>query len=290
MPTNASENLNPNLLDNLFNHLPKSYRQHITNHKQNFIKGEVALVGAGPGDPDLLTMQAFRFIQQAEVVIYDRLVSDEVMALLPSNCERIYVGKKQADHRVSQDGINQLLVDYAKQNKYVVRLKGGDPFVFGRGSEEAQFLLAHNIACHIVPGITAASACTSYVGIPLTHRQVSQSCTFITGHVKDCGELALPWQTLNDAKQTVVFYMGVKSLPTITEQLIKAGRSPTTPAALIRKGSCPDQQVFKAPLNELVALVKEKKITPPTLIVIGDVVHTFNEDVLKNVGYLKATK
>ena len=266
-----------------------SFKDYIKNHKQDFISGEVALIGAGPGDPDLLTMQAYRFIQQAEVVIYDRLVSDAIMALLPDNCQRVYVGKKQADHRVPQEGINQLLVDHAKQNKRVVRLKGGDPLVFGRGGEEAQYLLANKVACHIVPGMTAASACTSYVGIPLTHREVAQSCTLITGHVKDCGELALPWQTLNDAKQTVVFYMGVKSLPVIAKQLINAGRSPSTPAALIRKGTQPDQQVFRAPLNELEALVISKKITPPTLIVIGDVVNTFDEKHLKNLGYLSAS-
>ena len=263
-----------------------SFTDYIDTHKQPFIAGEVVLIGAGPGDPDLLTLQAYRLMQQAEVVIYDRLVSDAIMALLPTDCEKIYVGKKQADHRVPQEGINQLLVDHAKRGKHVVRLKGGDPFVFGRGGEEAQFLLANNVACHIVPGMTAASACTSYVGIPLTHRQVSQSCTLITGHVKDCGELALPWQTLNDAKQTVVFYMGVKSLPVIVQQLIDAGRSSTTPAALIRKGTQPDQQVFRAPLNKLAELVIEKKITPPTLIVIGDVVNTFDEGHLKGLGYL----
>ncbi len=259
---------------------------YIKKNKQNFIAGEVALVGAGPGDPDLLTIQAYRFLQQAEVVIYDRLVTDEIMALLPENCERIYVGKKQANHRVPQDGINQLLVDHARKNKRVIRLKGGDPFVFGRGSEEAQFLLAHNIACHIVPGMTAASACTSYAGIPLTHRQVAQSCTFITGHVKDNGELDLPWQTLNDEKQTIVFYMGVKSLPIIAQQLILAGRSANTPAALIRKGTQIKQQVFKAPLDQLTQLVIEKNIKPPSLIVIGDVVNIFDEKELKNLGYL----
>ena len=170
-----------------------SFTDYIKTHKQAFVAGEVALIGAGPGDPDLLTLQAYRFIQQAEVVIYDRLVSEPIMALLPINCEKIYVGKKQADHRVPQEAINQLLVDHAKREKRVVRLKGGDPFVFGRGAEEAQFLLANKVACHIVPGMTSASACTSYVGIPLTHRKVSQSCTFITGHVQESGELALPW-------------------------------------------------------------------------------------------------
>lgn len=256
------------------------------SHKQPFIAGEVALVGAGPGDPDLLTLQAFRFIKQAEVVIYDRLVSEEIMALIPPSCEQIYVGKKQANHRVPQDGINQLLVDYAKRSKRVVRLKGGDPFVFGRGSEEAQFLLANKVACHIVPGMTAASACTSYAGIPLTHRKVARSCTLITGNVQDNGALNLPWHTLNDAEQTVVFYMGIKSLPVITKQLIKAGRAADTPAALIRKGSHRDQQVIKGNLQSLESLVKLHNIKPPSLIVIGNVVDTFNGDNLNNLGYL----
>ncbi|GAA6173948.1 uroporphyrinogen-III C-methyltransferase [Colwellia sp. KU-HH00111] len=257
-------------------------------HKQMFTKGEVALVGAGPGDPDLLTLQAFRFIKQADVAIYDRLVSEEIMALLPSHCEKIYVGKKQADHRVPQDGINQLLVDHAKQNKKVLRLKGGDPFVFGRGGEEAQFLLANKIACHVVPGMTAASACTSYAGIPLTHRKVARSCTFITGNLQDNGALDLPWQTLNDAEQTVVFYMGIKSLPIIAKQLIAAGRKSNTPAALIRKGSHKDQQIIKGCLATLEALVVKHNIKPPSLIVIGDVVNTFADSQLKNIGYLSA--
>lgn len=258
-------------------------------HKQPFIAGEVALVGAGPGDPDLLTLQAYRIIQQAEVVIYDRLVSKEIMALVPENAELVYVGKKQAEHRVPQEGINQILVDHAKQNKKVVRLKGGDPFVFGRGGEEAQFLLKNDVACHIIPGMTAASACTSYVGIPLTHRNVARSCTFITGHIQECGKLDIPWQTLADKQQTVVFYMGVKNLPIIIEQLENAGRSSSTPAALIRKGTQPDQQVIKGTLHSLSELVATNHIKPPTLIVIGDVVNTFEDEQLKNVGYLASS-
>jgi len=257
-----------------------------SSHKQAFQSGEVALVGTGPGDPDLLTLQAYRFIQQAEVVIYDRLVSKEIMALVPEDAIQVYVGKKQSDHRVPQEGINQLLVDYAKQQLKVVRLKGGDPFVFGRGGEEAQFLLANNVACHIVPGMTAASACSSYVGIPLTHRQVAQSCTFITGHVKDCGSLDLPWHTLSDDKQTVVFYMGVKSLPVIAKQLIEAGRNANTPAALIHKGTTPQQKIYKGCLSSLQAIVEEHQVKPPTLIVIGDVVNTFDSAELSNLGYL----
>ncbi|WDE06434.1 uroporphyrinogen-III C-methyltransferase [Thalassomonas viridans] len=258
-------------------------------NKQPFLAGEVALVGAGPGDPDLLTLQAYRFIQQAEVVIYDRLVSQAIMALLPGSCEKIYVGKKQADHRVPQEGINALLAEHAGRGKKVVRLKGGDPFVFGRGGEEALYLLEHKIPVHIIPGLTAASACTSYVGIPLTHRQVAQSCTFITGHLQRSGDLDLPWQILNDAKQTLVFYMGVKSLDIIAGKLIEAGRLPSTPAALIRKGTQADQQVIRGQLGRLSQLVAAHNIKPPTLIVIGDVVDTFNEEYLKNLGYLSAS-
>lgn len=259
---------------------------YINTKKQAFIAGEVALVGAGPGDPDLLTLQAYRFIKQAEVVIYDRLVSAPIMALLPLDCQQIYVGKKQADHRVPQEGINQLLLDNALLGKRVVRLKGGDPFVFGRGSEEAQFLLSRGVACHIVPGMTAASACTSYAGIPLTHRKVARSCTFITGNIQDNGTLDLPWQALNDKEQTIVFYMGIKSLPIISAQLRKAGRDINTPAALIRKGTQPEQQVFKGTLANLTELVKLHNITPPSLIVIGDVVALFPSEQLANLGYL----
>lgn len=270
--------------------MSSSFQYIPPQHKQHFQAGEVALVGAGPGDPDLLTLQAFRFIQQADVVVYDRLVSKEIMALLPNNCEKVYVGKKQADHRVPQEGINQLLVDHAKLNKKVIRLKGGDPFVFGRGSEEALFLLNNGIACHIVPGMTAASACSSYAGIPLTHRQVAQSCTLITGNVQDNGALDLPWQSLNDKKQTVVFYMGIKSLPTIIAQLMQAGRSKETPAALIRKGTYSDQQIVKGTLENLEDLVNSHNIKPPSLIIIGDVVTTFADEQLANVGYLVPNK
>ncbi len=259
--------------------------KNIGINKQAFIAGEVALVGAGPGDADLLTIQAFRFIKQADIVIYDRLVSEEIMTLVPSSCEKIYVGKKQAEHRVPQDGINQLLVKHAKLGKKVVRLKGGDPFVFGRGSEEAKFVLANGVACHIVPGMTAASACTSYAGIPLTHRQVARSCTFITGNVHENGALDLPWHTLNDAQQTIVFYMGIKTLPIITEQLISAGRDKNTPAALIRKGTHADQQVIKGTISTLEDLVISHKIKPPSLIVIGNVIDVFSTQNMTNLGY-----
>jgi uroporphyrin-III C-methyltransferase len=266
--------------------MPLTQIEQLVINKQAFQHGEVALVGAGPGDPDLLTIQALRFIQQADVVIYDRLVSDAIMSLIPEHCERVYVGKKQADHRVPQHKINQMLVEYAKQGLRVLRLKGGDPFVFGRGGEEALYLQQSQVPCHIVPGLTAASACTSYAGIPLTHRELAQSCTFITGHTQQDGALELPWHILNEPKQTVVFYMGVKSLPIIVKQLQQAGRPANTPAALIRKGTQPEQQVIRGNLHTIMQLVREHNITPPTLIIIGEVVNVFDQTSLKNVGYL----
>ncbi len=250
--------------------------------------GEVALVGSGPGDVELLTLRALRFIEQADITIYDRLVSDEILALLPENAEKFYVGKEQAKHCVPQDKINQLLLEHAKLGKRVLRLKGGDPFIFGRGGEEAEFLLQNGVSCHICPGITAASGCTSYAGIPLTHRGVAQGCTFITGHMQNNGQLNLPWQSLVSTQQTVVFYMGINTLDKITEQLIAHGRAPETPAALIRKGTQTEQQVFRGQLAQLSNLVKQHNITPPTLIVIGEVVDQLTTEQLSTPGFLSA--
>jgi uroporphyrin-III C-methyltransferase len=258
------------------------------NKKSSLQPGEVALVGSGPGDAELLTIRALRFIEQADVAIYDRLVSDEIMALLPEGCERFYVGKEQAKHCVPQGKINELLVQYAQQGRKVLRLKGGDPFIFGRGGEEAEFLLQNGISCHVCPGITAASGCTTYAGIPLTHRGVAQGCTFITGHMQNDGQLNLPWQSLSSSSQTVVFYMGINTLPSITEQLIKHGRNANTPAALIRKGTQPDQQIFRGTLSSLAGLVVKHQITPPTLIVIGDVVNQLTDTALAKPGFLDA--
>lgn len=258
------------------------------NKKSHLKSGEVALVGSGPGDAELLTIRALRFIEQAEVAIYDRLVSDEIMALLPESCERFYVGKEQAKHCVPQGKINELLVEYAKKGLKVLRLKGGDPFIFGRGGEEAEHLLENGVSCHVCPGITAASGCTTYSGIPLTHRGVAQGCTFITGHMQNDGQLDLPWQSLSCSTQTVVFYMGINTLPSITEQLIKHGRAPHTPAALIRKGTQPDQQIFRGDIASLPELVEKHNITPPTLIVIGDVVNQLTDTTLAQPGFLDA--
>ena len=253
-------------------------------------QGEVALVGSGPGDAELLTIRAMRFIEQAEVAIYDRLVSEEILELLPENCERFYVGKEQAKHCVPQDRINEILAEQAKLNKKVLRLKGGDPFIFGRGGEEAQYLLENGVSCHVCPGITAASGCTTYAGIPLTHRGVAQGCSFITGHMQNDELLDLPWKSLTSNVQTVVFYMGINTLPQITEQLIKHGRSPNTPAALIYKGTQPEQAVYRGTVETLEALVIQHNIKPPTLIVIGEVVNQLTEQTLARPGFLNANE
>jgi len=250
--------------------------------------GEVALVGSGPGDAELLTIRAMRFIEQAEIAIYDRLVSDEILALLPENCERFYVGKEQAKHCVPQDRINEILVEEALAGKRVLRLKGGDPFIFGRGGEEAEYMLQHGVSCHICPGITAASGCTTYAGIPLTHRGVAQGCTFITGHIQNNGLLNLPWQSLCCPTQTVVFYMGINTLPKITEKLVEHGRDTNTPAALIRKGTQPEQKTYRGTIGNLAELVTKHNITPPTLIIIGDVVNQLTTEQLTTPGFLDA--
>jgi uroporphyrin-III C-methyltransferase/precorrin-2 dehydrogenase/sirohydrochlorin ferrochelatase len=233
--------------------------------------GEVYLVGAGPGDPDLLTFKALRLMQQADVVLYDRLVSDAIVDLTRRDAERIYVGKKQADHAMPQKDINQLLVDFAKQGKKVLRLKGGDPFIFGRGSEEIEELAEHKIPFQVVPGITAASGCAAYSGIPLTHRDYAQSVRFIAGHLKD-GTSDLPWSELAYGKQTLVFYMGLVGLPIICRELIAHGLSPATPMALIQQGTTPNQRVIIGNLQNMPEKVILEQVRAPTLLIVGDVV------------------
>lgn len=255
----------------------------ITN-KSLFNAGEVALIGAGPGDAELLTLKALRFLQNAEVVIYDRLVSNEILTLTPENCRRIYVGKAIHKHCVTQDKINDTIVEWASKGKKVVRLKGGDSFIFGRGSEEVNYLLEHGIASHVIPGITSASGATTYAGIPLTHRDVAHSCSFITGHFSHDGELSLPWQNYADKTQTLVFYMGVKSAATISQQLITHGRDSKTPVAIIRKGTQNDQQVWRSTLDDLPNIVATNEIKPPSLLVIGDVVNAVNQQALADVN------
>ena len=233
--------------------------------------GEVYLVGAGPGDPDLLTFKALRLMQKAEVVLYDRLVSQAILDMVRRDAERIYVGKKRSDHVVEQAEINQMLLAYAQQGKRVLRLKGGDPFIFGRGGEEIDLLAKNNITFQIVPGITAASGCACYAGIPLTHRDYSQSVRFITGHSKD-GDLAYPWDEFVSDQQTLVFYMGLISLPLICKNLIEFGKSPDTPAAVVEKGTMPDQRVHIESIKNLPELIDQQNVHAPTLLIIGDVV------------------
>ncbi|WP_430461088.1 uroporphyrinogen-III C-methyltransferase [Thalassolituus sp. LLYu03] len=233
--------------------------------------GEVALVGSGPGDPGLLTLRALNLISQADVVVYDRLVGAGIMALIPAQCPTIYVGKAAGDHVLPQGEINQLLVKLAQEGKRTVRLKGGDPYIFGRGGEEVEELRQAGIRYRVVPGITAASGCATYAGIPLTHRDHAQSCTLITGHLKTDGELDLNWQALAAPGQTLVFYMGIGATPLIARRLREAGLAASTPAAVIERGTTDRQRVLRSTLSQLPDLIARENIKPPALLIIGSV-------------------
>jgi uroporphyrin-III C-methyltransferase / precorrin-2 dehydrogenase / sirohydrochlorin ferrochelatase len=234
-------------------------------------KGEVYLVGAGPGDPDLLTFKAARLLQSADVVLYDRLVAPAIVDMARRDAERIYVGKRRADHSVPQTEINQLLVNLAQQGKRVVRLKGGDPFVFGRGGEEIELLAKHRIPFQVVPGITAANGAACYAGIPLTHRDFAQSVRFVAGYLKN-DTVEHDWASFNSTTETLVFYMGLMGLPVICAQLQAHGRSPDTPVALVERGTTLEQKVLLGTLANMEEKVAQAQPAAPTLIIVGDVV------------------
>lgn len=232
----------------------------------------VAIVGAGPGDPDLLTVKALRLIEAAEVVVYDKLVSDAILALIPAGCSRIFAGKQARNHHMPQDDINGLLVNLARSGRRVVRLKGGDPFVFGRGGEEALHLARAHIPFEVVPGITSSAGCAAYAGIPLTHRGLAHSVRFITGHLATEGALDLDWRGLADPETTLVVYMGLTNLDTICRELIRHGLPADTPAAAINQGTRPAQRTVLSTLKNLPQDVETAAISGATLLVIGKVV------------------
>lgn len=239
--------------------------------RQEAVSGRVSLVGAGPGDPELLTLKALKRLQAAEVILHDRLVSEEVLAMASSDAQRFYVGKERSDHSLPQAEINRALVDWARSGKRVVRLKGGDPFIFGRGGEELEALVAEGIEVEVIPGITAASGCAAYAGIPLTHRDHAQSVRFITGHLKN-GSTDLDWAALSRPGQTLVFYMGLHGLDEIRHGLVAHGLAPDTPLALIEQGTTARQRVHCGTLEVLPTSLDRDRVRPPTLIIIGGVV------------------
>jgi uroporphyrin-III C-methyltransferase len=249
--------------------------------------GRVSLVGAGPGDPDLLTIKAARRLAQADVVVYDNLVGAGVLDLIPPEVERIYVGKEASNHSLPQDEITFLLVAQAKRGRKVVRLKGGDPFVFGRGGEELNTLVAAGVPVEVIPGITAALGASAGTGIPLTHRDHSQSCIFVTGHRKD-GSYGLDWPTLARPFQTVVIYMGVGALAGIAEQLVAHGLPAATPVALVRNATRSDQQTVVGTLADIADIAVRRKVQAPALIIVGGVVSLFDESVARGLQAVSA--
>ncbi len=245
--------------------------QQMLASEDNISRGEVYLVGAGPGDPDLLTFRALRLMQKADVVVYDNLVAKPIVEMTRRDAQRIYVGKKRADHTMAQEEINELLVRLAQEGKRVLRLKGGDPFIFGRGGEEIEKLAEHGIPFQVVPGITAACGVSSYAGIPLTHRDHAQSVLFTTGHLRD-GSIDLDWPALVRPNQTVVIYMGLSGLAEICRQLVMHGLPATTPAAVVQQGTTLQQRVVVGDLSTLAEQVAAAELKPPSLTIVGEVV------------------
>lgn len=244
----------------------------VAEHGQPLPAGEVYLIGAGPGDPDLMTFKGLRLLQQADVILYDRLVAPEIIEMARREAERIYVGKKDKWHKVEQPDIGLMMVELAKQGKRVARLKGGDPYIFGRGAEEAEILVQHGVSYEVVPGITAAAGCSAYAGFPLTHRDYAQSVSLVTGH-QQAGAEGIDYARLANSGDTMVFYMGVKNAAKIQAGLIENGMSPTTPVAIIEKGTTPEQRDTFCTLESLASTLTEKNIKPPALIVVGEVIN-----------------
>jgi uroporphyrin-III C-methyltransferase/precorrin-2 dehydrogenase/sirohydrochlorin ferrochelatase len=247
-----------------------------TSDETSHRPGCVYLVGAGPGDAELLTLRAVRLLQRADVVVYDNLVSTEVLDFLPAGAQRVYAGKRRNEHTMRQEQINALLVKLAREGKQVIRLKGGDPFIFGRGGEELQTLAAHGVAFEVVPGVTAASGVSSYAGIPLTHRDYAQTCLFVTGHLKD-GTADLDWPSLVRPNQTVVIYMGLSGLPDICQKMMAHGAPSELPVAVVQDGSSRTQAVVTGCLSNIAERVSSKKLQSPSLTIIGNVVKLHSE-------------
>lgn len=239
--------------------------------------GFVSLVGAGPGDAELMTVKSVRLLQQADVVVYDRLVSADILDLIPAGISRISVGKEVGKHCVPQQQINEIIVSLAKSGRRVVRLKGGDPYMFGRGGEEVLALKKHHISFEVVPGITAASGCSAYSGIPLTHRGMSRRVQFITGHFNDNEPLDLNWQSIADPKSTLVIYMGLSNLPLVVHSLIDAGLPASMPAAAVQNGTTQSQQRVTTTLEKLADAIRQKQLQAPVMIIIGEVVSLADE-------------
>ena len=257
-------------------------------------KGFVSLVGAGPGDADLMTLKALRLLQEADVVVYDRLVSSDILDMIPAGVSRISVGKEVGKHCVPQHQINETIVNLAKSGRRIVRLKGGDPYTFGRGGEEVLALKKHHIAFEVVPGITAASGCSAYSGIPLTHRGLSRSVRLITGHFQDDEPLDINWHYVADPDCTLVIYMGLSNLSLICRSLIEAGLSASTPAAAIENGTTRKQQRVLSQLDQLEATVSQSGLKAPVMIIIGKVVALADEldwfqNALEESGFVTDT-
>ena len=237
-------------------------------------KGTVYLVGAGPGDPDLLTVKANKLLTKCDALIYDSLIPKEFLELAPKACRRFYVGKRPGQHSLSQDQINKFLVEIAKDYSCIVRLKGGDPFIFGRGAEEAEWLIRHNIEVEVLPGITSGMAAPAYMGIPLTHREAGSSVTFVTGHEgKNKTGPMVNWRALANSTDAIVIYMGMYNLEYIINELLFGGLDPSTPTAIIHQATLINQQFIKAPLNRLLAKKKSNRISSPSIVVIGKVIN-----------------